>query len=112
MRPWCGGACLAGRPPIFASSAVHPLLVHAVVHCGPLSTVIWLSHLPALLQCRPVLFLWLVQQRGMDFQYRFKAHLPNGACSQFYHLLKTVFSAWPGSGALLSRDLEGVLYKF
>src|SRR6218665_2370579 len=39
-------------------------------------------------------------------------HLPNGACSQFHHLLKTVLSAWPGSGAPLSRYLEGVLYKF
>src|SRR6218665_147612 len=39
-------------------------------------------------------------------------HLPNGACSQFHNLLKTVFFAWPGSGAPLSRYLEGALYKF
>jgi len=43
-------------------------LVQAVVHCGPLYAVIWWSHSPALRQCRPVLFLWLVQQPGMDFQ--------------------------------------------
>src|SRR6218665_299848 len=39
-------------------------------------------------------------------------HLQNGACSQFHHLLKTVLSAWPGSGAPQSRYLEGALYKF
>ena|SRR6218665_874465 len=32
-RPWCGGACLAGRSPISASSAALSLLVQAVVHC-------------------------------------------------------------------------------
>src|SRR6218665_174017 len=52
-RPWYGGACLAGRPSICASSAFHSLLVLVVVHCGPLSTVIWLSHSPAV---RPVPF--------------------------------------------------------
>ena len=44
-------------PPICASF----LLVQAVVHCGPLFMVIWWFHSPALRQCRPVLFLWLVQ---------------------------------------------------
>ena len=39
-------------------------------------------------------------------------YLPNSACSQFHHLLKTILSAWPGSGAPLSRYLEGALYKF
>src|SRR6218665_3332386 len=67
-RPWCGGVCLAGRPPICASSAA--LFPHgqAVIHFGPLLTVIWWSHSPALRQCRPVHFLWLVQKPGMDFQ--------------------------------------------
>jgi len=55
-RPSCGGACLAGRPPTCASSATLSLLVQAIVHCRPLSMVIWLSHLPALLQCRPIPF--------------------------------------------------------
>src|SRR6218665_334179 len=38
-------------------------------------------------------------------------HLPNGACSQFHHLLKTVLFrlAWVGSA---SEYLEGALYKF
>ena len=36
--------------------------------CRPLLTVIWWSHLPALRQCKPVHFLWLVQKPGMDFQ--------------------------------------------
>jgi len=62
------GALLSARalPPSLFLCTVH--CVQAVVRCCPLSTVIWLSHLPALLQCRPVLFLWLVQQREMDFQ--------------------------------------------
>src|SRR6218665_1477648 len=66
--PWCGGACLAGRPPICASSAVLSPHVQVVVHSGPLLTVIWWSHSPALRQCRPVHFLWLVQKPGVDFQ--------------------------------------------
>src|SRR6218665_2938229 len=61
-RPWCGGACLAGCPPICASSAALSLHLQAVVHSGPLLTVTWWSHLPALRQCRPVHFLWLVQK--------------------------------------------------
>jgi len=65
------------------------LLVQAIVHCGSMFTVIWLSHLPALLQCRPVLFLWLVQQRGMNFQCQSKAS-PNWCPFSFHHLLKTV----------------------
>src|SRR6218665_1967684 len=56
-RPWCGGACLAGRPPICASSAALSPHLQAVVHSGPLLTVTWWSHLPALRQCRPVHFL-------------------------------------------------------
>src|SRR6218665_4143563 len=48
LRPWCGGACLAGRPPICASSAALSPHVQAVVHSGPLLTVIWWSHSPAL----------------------------------------------------------------
>src|SRR6218665_2863122 len=67
-RHWCGGAYLVGRPPICASSAALSPHVQAVVHPGPLPTVIWWSHSPALRQCRPVHFLWLVLQPGMDFQ--------------------------------------------
>ena len=37
-------------------------------------------------------------------------HLPNGALDQFHSRL--FFFAWPGSGAPLSRYLEGALYKF
>jgi len=39
-------------------------------------------------------------------------YLPNGACSQFHPLSRLFFSTWPGFGAPLSRDLEGVLYKY
>src|SRR6218665_2370075 len=56
VRPWCGGACLAGRPPICASFASLFLLVQAVVHCGPLSMVIWWSHLSAADNADPFFF--------------------------------------------------------
>src|SRR6218665_3828118 len=59
-RPWCVGTCLAGRPPICASSAALSSHVQAVVHSLPLLTVIWWSHSPALRQCRPFHFLSLV----------------------------------------------------
>src|SRR6218665_3433367 len=69
LFPWCGGVCLAGRPPICASSAALSSHVQAVVvRSGPLLTVIWWSHSPALRQCRPVYFLWLAQKPGMDFR--------------------------------------------
>ena len=48
LRPWRSGACLAGRPPICPSSAELSLLMQAVVHCGPVSKVIWWPHSPAL----------------------------------------------------------------
>src|SRR6218665_3688373 len=65
----CGGACLTGFHTICTSSATLSfLLVQAVAHYGPLFTVIWWSHPPGMRQCRPVLFLWLVQQPGLDFQ--------------------------------------------
>src|SRR6218665_2391873 len=72
-HPWCGGACLAGCPPICASSACLSPHLRAVVHCGSLFTVTWRFHSPALRQCRPVHFLWLVQ-KPVDLR-----HLPNGA---------------------------------
>ena len=44
---------------LFARALPPSLLVQAVVHCGPLFTVIWWSHSPARRQCRPVLFCCL-----------------------------------------------------
>src|SRR6218665_3050628 len=65
LRPWCGGACLAGRPPICVSSAALSPHAQVVVHSGPLLTVTWWSHFPALRQCRPVHCLWLAQKPEM-----------------------------------------------
>ena len=56
---------LLGNRLISAALSPH---VQAVVHSGPLLTVIWWSHSPALRQCRPVHFLLLAQKPGMDFQ--------------------------------------------
>src|SRR6218665_2302314 len=81
-RPSCGGACLAGRPPICVSSAgrrtfrssahsnlVVPFARSATMQIGSFSVVgpkTW---------------------NGLPVDLR---HLPNGACSQFHNLLKTV----------------------
>src|SRR6218665_3870468 len=88
LRPWCGGACLAGRPPICASSAALYPHVQAILHSDPLLTVIWWFHSPPLRQCTPVHSVvgpktW----NGLPVDLR---PLQNGACSQFHHLLKTV----------------------
>src|SRR6218665_2528356 len=59
--------CLSGWAPSY-------LLCRPLSSCAghrtlpPLFTVMWWSHSPALRQCRPVLFLWLVQQHGMDLR--------------------------------------------
>src|SRR6218665_3941775 len=86
LRPWCGGACLAWRPLICASSVAPSLLVQAVVHCGPL-------------RYNADTFLfggWSWNGLRIDL-----SHLPNVACSQFRHLLKTVLFrlAWVGSAS-------------
>src|SRR6218665_2484637 len=68
-----GVAVLVWLGAILSARALPPSLFlcrpsYTPVLCPVVFTVIWLSHLPGLLQCRLVLFLWLVQQRGMDFQ--------------------------------------------
>src|SRR6218665_87644 len=98
LCPWCGGACLAGRPPICASSAALSLLVQAVVHCCSLSKVIWWSHSPALRQLQTSSFSVVGPTTWNELPIDLR-HLPNGACSQFHHPLKTVLFrlAWVGS---------------
>src|SRR6218665_3957363 len=79
-----GGACLAGRPPICASSSALSRHVQAVVHSGPLLTVIWWSH--STMQTRSFSVVDPKTWNGLPVDIR---HLPNGACSQFHHLLNT-----------------------
>src|SRR6218665_725960 len=100
-RPWCGGACLAGRPPICASSDALPLsscasrrTLRSPVH-GNLVVPFARS---ATMQTRsfsvvgPTTWNCLLVDLG---------HLQNGACSQSHHLLKTVLFrlAWVGSAS-------------
>src|SRR6218665_2368844 len=59
--------CLSGCALISARALQSSLLMFRPSY-RPLLTVIWWSHSPALRQCRPVHFLWLVQKPGMDFQ--------------------------------------------
>src|SRR6218665_1663196 len=112
-RPWCDDACLAGRPPICASSAALALLVQVVVHCGPLLTVTWWSHSLALrqikMQTRSFSVVGPTTWNGLPIYLR---HLPNDVCSQLYHPSRLFLRTWPGSGAPLSKNLEGALCKF
>src|SRR6218665_13933 len=91
-RPWCGGACLAGRPPICASFAALSPHVQAVVHSGPLLTVTSWFHSRSFSVVGPK--TW----KGIPVDLR---HLQNGSCSQFHHLLKTVLFrlAWVRSAS-------------
>src|SRR6218665_3266484 len=98
-RPWCGGACQAGRPHICASSAVlsscsgrralrssaHGNLVVPFAHSATMQTCSFSVVGPK---------TW----NGLPADLR---HLPNDACSQFHHLLKTVLFrlAWVGSAS-------------
>src|SRR6218665_3395664 len=97
-RPWWGGACLAGRLPICASFAALYLHVQIVVHSGPLLSVIWWSYSPASVTMQSGSFSVVgpTTWNALSLDLR---HLPNGACSQFHHLLKTVLFrlAWVGS---------------
>ena len=86
------------------------LLVQPVVRYGPLFTVIVVSFArSAAMQTRSFSVVGPKTWNGLTADLR---HLPNGAYSQFHHLLKTVLSAWPGSGAPLSLDLEGGYINF
>src|SRR6218665_1155796 len=106
---WYGGACLAGRPPIYASSAALSLHVQAVVHSGPLLSVIRWSHslcdhADSFIFCGWSKNLEWTSCRSKAPPKRFLVPIPPP--SQHF------FSAWPGSGAPLSMYLEGALYKF
>src|SRR6218665_1032615 len=111
--PWCGGAYLAGRPPICASSAALSPHLQAVVHSGPLLTVTW--------WCGPIRplcdnadpFIFCSWSKNLEWaSSRSKAPPKRAynklcllclihACSQFHHLLKTVLFrlTWVGSAS-------------
>src|SRR6218665_487152 len=97
-RPWCGGACLAGRLPICTSSA-------ALSSCAGRCTLRSSAHgnlvvqfaLSAAMQTRSFSVVDPKTWNGLPVDLR---HLPNGTCSQFQHLLKTLFRlAWVGSAS-------------
>src|SRR6218665_2974672 len=80
-RPWCGGACLAGRPPICPLSSYAGRRTLRSSARGNL-----VSHSPAL-QTRSFSVAGPKTWNGLPVDLR---HLSNGAYSQFHHLLKTV----------------------
>src|SRR6218665_1605212 len=89
------GALLSARVLLLTLS----LLLQAIVHCGPLFTVIRWSHSPTLtMQTRSFSVVGPTTWNGLPIDLR---HLPNGACSQLHHLLKTVLFrlAWVGSAS-------------
>ena len=102
--------CLSGWAPSYLRELCRPLssctgrrALRSSVH-GDLAVPFARS---ATMQSRSFSVVGPTTWNGLPLDLR---HLPN--CSQFHQLLKTAFSAWPGSGAPLSRDLEGALYKF
>src|SRR6218665_1579115 len=91
-RPWCGGACLAGRPPICASSAALSLHVHAgrrTLRSSVLGNLVVPFARSATMQTRSFSVVGPTTWNGLPVHVDLR-HLPNGACSQFHHLLKTV----------------------
>ena len=83
---WCPLKCITFNCRI--------LILNAVAHCGPLSTVIWWSHSPILRQCRPVLFCgW---SNNLEWTFNTSKAPPKRLSNP--HLLKTVLFrlAWVG----------------
>src|SRR6218665_1127117 len=99
-RPWCGGACVSGRPPICASSAALSSLSSCAIRRTLRSSVHGNLVVPfarsATMQIRSFSVIGPKTWNGLPLDLR---HLPNGACPQFHHLLKTVLFrlAWVGS---------------
>jgi len=98
--PWCGCACLAGHPPTpLLRELCHPLspcagnrTLRPSVH----SNLVIPLACSAAMQTRSFSVVGPATWNELPIDLR---HLPDGACSQVHHLLKTVLFrlAWVGS---------------
>src|SRR6218665_2674907 len=107
LVPWSGG--VSGLPPrSLPSHPGHqrmqftPIIRTGVTLCSFCSYI----HNP----CRPVHSRWLVPLCGMGFRCR-KDCFPGFFLTHSTLVSKLFFLAVQGSGALLSSNLEGALYK-
>src|SRR6218665_3745267 len=87
-RPWCGGVCLARRPPSCASSVpifscAGRITLRSSIH-GNLVVPFARS---ATMEARSFSVVGPATWNGLPIDLK---HLPNGVCSQFHHLLNTV----------------------
>ena len=104
--------CLSGWAPSYLCELCHPLY-----SCAGRSTLRSSAHsdlvvpfaCSATMQSHSFSVVGPTTWNGLPLDLK---HLPKGACSQFYQLLKTVLFRLAWSGVPLSRDLEGPLYKY
>ena len=105
-RHWCDSAYLAKHSPICVSFCCPLSFCAGPAYCSPLSTVTCRSNLPALRQCRAVLFQWLVLQPGTGMTQIYGAS-KTVLVLVFTNCWRLFLSAWPGSESTLSRNREG-----
>src|SRR6218665_3351872 len=115
LVPWSGGIgamvwrCILGLAPAYLRDLCHPTPEDAVHSDHPnrgYSLFLLLVH-P---QPRPVHSWWLIPLCGMGFRCR-KDCSPGFFLTHSTLVSKLFFLAVQGSGALLSSNLEGALYK-
>src|SRR6218665_3176843 len=99
-RPWCGGACLAWSPS-YLRELCRPLSSCAgrrTLRSSALGNLVVPFARSAAMQTRSFSVVGQKTWNGLPADLR---HLPNGACSQFHHLLKTLLFrlAWVGSAS-------------
>src|SRR6218665_2038992 len=110
LVPWSGGVSWVLLRPTFEIFAVPPRAPEVAVHSAHRNRCYSLFHLLVPPQHRTVHSRWLVPLCGMGFLCR-------NDCSPGFFLThstlasKLFFLAAQGSGALLSSNLEGALYK-
>src|SRR6218665_4184031 len=100
LRPWCGGACLVGA--LLSARAVLPSLYgcagRRTLRSSFLGNLVVKFARSATMQTRSFSVVGPKTWNGLPIDLR---HLPNSACSQVHHLLKTVLFrlAWVGSAS-------------
>lgn len=104
FHPWSGGDS-QGRCPCTCGSSAQSLVVAALFALPP--TVIWMSLLSIQTQCNSMLSQLMAMWHGMGSLGRCAASLGFSPCHSMGSL-RLLFPTWPGLGAPLSKDLEGV----
>ena len=106
-HPWCGGACLAGCPPICRTlfSCAGRRTLRSSVH----GSLVFPFARSATMQTLSFSVVGATTWNGLSIDLR---HLSNGACSQFHQLLKTSFLLGLGRERLWVGILKGHYLNF